>query len=150
MPPTIDVLIESRLDRLPAAEREVLECAAVVGREFWRAAVEATAKEPGRAAVSSALMSLVRRRLIRPEASPLPGEEGFRFHHALIRDAVYSRIGDERLARLHESVARSLEGREPEPDELIGYHLEQAACVPPHRLSPRRPVVVSALPACSR
>ena len=44
-----------------------------------------------------------------------------------VRDAVYSRIGDERLARLHESVARSLEGREPEPDELIGYHLEQAA-----------------------
>ena len=129
VPPTIDVLIESRLDRLPAAEREVLECASVVGREFWRAAVEAAAKDPERAAVSAALMALVRRRLIRPDPSSLAGEEGFRFHHALIRDVAYSRIGDERRARLHESVARSLEGREPEPDELIGYHLEQAARV---------------------
>src|SRR5439155_5929449 len=39
-PPTLEALIESRLDQLPANERAVLERASVVGREFWRAAVE--------------------------------------------------------------------------------------------------------------
>src|SRR5438477_4003994 len=36
-PPTLEALIESRLDQLPASERAVLERASVVGRAFWRA-----------------------------------------------------------------------------------------------------------------
>ncbi|HEX4526261.1 MAG TPA: AAA family ATPase, partial [Gaiellaceae bacterium] len=127
VPPTIEVLIESRLDRLPSAERHVLERASVVGREFWRAAVEAASPGVEQAVVSAALMALVRRRLIHPERSPLSGEEGFRFHHTLIRDVVYAGIPTEARAALHEAVSRSLLGRGPELDELVGYHLEQAA-----------------------
>ena len=41
IPSSLDALLASRLDRLPADEREVLEHAAVVGREFTRADVEA-------------------------------------------------------------------------------------------------------------
>jgi tetratricopeptide (TPR) repeat protein len=72
-------------------------------------------------------MALVRRRLVHPERAPLPGEDGFRFHHVLIRDVVYSGIPKATRAELHESVARSLDGRGPELDELVGYHLERAA-----------------------
>ena len=37
-------------------------------------------------------MSLVRKELIRPEGAVLPGEEAFRFRHALIRDAAYEGV----------------------------------------------------------
>ena len=72
-------------------------------------------------------MSLVRRRLVRPERSALEGEDGFRFHHALIRDVAYAGIPESTRAELHESVARSLDGRHAALDELVGHHLEQAA-----------------------
>src|SRR5204862_7590071 len=39
VPPTVDALLASRLDRLDAEERAVLQRAAVVGREFWQASV---------------------------------------------------------------------------------------------------------------
>jgi DNA-binding SARP family transcriptional activator len=126
VPPTIEVLIESRLDRLPTNERQMLERASVVGREFWRAAVEAVSPEDERPGVSPALMALVRRRLIHPERSQLLGQEGFRFHHTLIRDVVYAGIPESTRAALHEGVSRSLTGRDSELDELVGYHLEQA------------------------
>jgi tetratricopeptide (TPR) repeat protein len=74
-------------------------------------------------------MALVRRRLIRAEQSPVPGEDGFRFHHALIRDVVYAGIAEIERAALHESVARLLDGLGFELGELVGYHLEQAAAL---------------------
>ena len=41
VPPTLEALLASRLDALTRDERDLLERAAIVGREFWRAAVEA-------------------------------------------------------------------------------------------------------------
>ena len=35
IPATINALLSARLDRLDADEREVIQCAAVVGKEFW-------------------------------------------------------------------------------------------------------------------
>ena len=60
-----------------------------------------------------------------PPCSSFPGEDGFRFRHALIRDAAYAGIPKRTRADLHERFAGWLElhgGR----DELLGYHLEQA------------------------
>jgi DNA-binding SARP family transcriptional activator len=126
-PPALEALIATRLDALPASERAALERAAVVGRSFWRAAVEDATPPEERDAVGGALMSLVRKRLVHPERSVLAGEDGFRFHHALIRDVAYSGIPASRRADLHESVAGSLDGRHPALDELVGYHLEEAS-----------------------
>jgi DNA-binding SARP family transcriptional activator len=127
LPPTLEVLIASRVDRLPDEERAVLERAAVAGRHFWRSTVEATSPDEERAGVGVALMALVRRRLVLPERASAPGEDGFRFQHALIRDAVYAGVPEASRAELHESVARALDDRGSELDEAIGYHLEQAA-----------------------
>jgi tetratricopeptide (TPR) repeat protein len=125
-PPTLEALIESRLDQLPAIERVVLERAAVVGREFWRAVVEAASPLGERDAVGVALMALARRRLVHPDRAALPGEDGFRFHHGLIRDVAYAAIGADDRAQLHELSGHSLASAHPELDELIGYHLERA------------------------
>ena len=45
LPPTLDVLIRSRADRLSGEERVVLEYASVAGRHFWRSTVEAAFDE---------------------------------------------------------------------------------------------------------
>jgi tetratricopeptide (TPR) repeat protein len=76
-------------------------------------------------------MALVRRRLVHPEQATAGGEDGFRFHHALIRDSVYAGIDDTARARSHEVVARVIDARSGDVDELVGYHLEQASRVDP-------------------
>src|SRR2546421_280980 len=113
--------------RSGATERAALERASVAGRAFWRGAVDDATPPEEREAVGTALIALVRRRLVLPERSELEGEDGFRFHHALIRDVAYSGIPPATRADLHESVARSLDGRHRALDELVGHHLEEAA-----------------------
>src|SRR5438552_3992355 len=77
-------------DRLRAAERHALERAAVSGREFWPGAVAAL--DGGDEALGPTLLGLVRRDLVETAASSIPGAGGFRFRHALIRDAAYDGI----------------------------------------------------------
>ena len=74
---------------------------------------------------ATALLALVRRRLVRPDA--VRGrEDAFLFDHALIRDATYAAVAKTERARLHEQLARWLD-RRGELDEIVGYHLEQSA-----------------------
>ena len=53
------------------------------------------------------------------------GDDALRFHHVLVRDVAYAAITKERRADLHERHGAWLE-RANEPDELVGYHAEQA------------------------
>jgi DNA-binding SARP family transcriptional activator len=126
IPLSLDALLASRLDRLDPDERAVLERAAVAGREFTRAAVEALWETEETGAVSRSLMAFARRRLVRPDRSAVAGDDAFRFDHVLIRDAAYAAITKGERARLHEQLARWLDER-GELDEVVGHHLEQAA-----------------------
>ena len=126
LPPTIQALLAARLDRLLPLERAVLERAAVVGKEFWPGAVAELSTEEERSEIGSVLLTLVRKELVRPEPSQFPGEDGFRFRHALIRDAAYGAIPKRVRADLHENFVGWLE-RHGGEEELVGYHLEQAA-----------------------
>jgi tetratricopeptide (TPR) repeat protein len=122
VPPSVEALLASRLDRLPEDERGVLERAAVVGREFWRGAVVALSEQD----VAAPLAALAGRGLVEPTTSTLTGEEALSFHHVLIRDVAYGTVTKERRSILHERVGAWLTEREPGWDEIIGYHLEQA------------------------
>jgi class 3 adenylate cyclase/tetratricopeptide (TPR) repeat protein len=122
VPSTIQALLASRLDTLSTEERDVLECASVVGLEFeWDALAQLAAD--GHRPPGSLLFGLVRKELIRPHEAI---GDTFWFRHMLVRDAAYERISKERRADLHERVADWLEGRGGEFDEIVGYHLEQA------------------------
>jgi class 3 adenylate cyclase/tetratricopeptide (TPR) repeat protein len=123
LPPTIQALLAARLDRLDPLEREVLQRAAVVGKEFWPGAVAAL--DDGDDALGATLLGLVRRELVEPAVSSIPGQDGFRFRHALIRDAAYAGIPKRTRAELHERFAGWV-GLHDGRDELVGYHLEQA------------------------
>jgi predicted ATPase len=128
VPPTIQALLAARLDQLASDERSVLECGAVEGRTFHRDAVRALLQDgsnlPGK------LVMLVRKELVRPARAQLAGDEAYRFRHLLIRDAAYDALPKAVRAELHERFAGWLEERGAELvelDEVVGYHLEQAA-----------------------
>ncbi|HET9437891.1 MAG TPA: adenylate/guanylate cyclase domain-containing protein [Gaiellaceae bacterium] len=127
VPPTIHAVLQARIDSLDATLRLVLERAAVEGEIFHRDAVAALASDDG---LDGHLAMLVRKELIRPEQSLLPGLDAYRFRHLLIRDAAYGAMPKTVRASLHARLAdwleRSVSGAALELDEILGYHLEQA------------------------
>jgi class 3 adenylate cyclase len=128
IPPTLQALLAARIDRLGDQERAAAQRGSVEGRLFHRGAVSALLPEPDRAEVGAHLLSLVRKELIRPDRATLPGDDAFRFGHILIRDAAYEAIPKRQRAALHERFADWLEARlgDDAPNEVVGYHLEQA------------------------
>jgi DNA-binding SARP family transcriptional activator/ATP/maltotriose-dependent transcriptional regulator MalT len=130
VPPTIKAVLAARLDRLPAHERAALEAASVIGKEFWRSAVVELSPDAVGATVAHDLDALVRRELIWPHRSLFQGDDAFRFHHILLREAAYESVPKERRAELHERAADWLEraagARLREFEESVGHHLAQA------------------------
>jgi class 3 adenylate cyclase len=124
VPPSVEALLASRLDRLDPEERGVLERAAVAGREFARAAVFHLTPPDEVAGADGRLRGLVRRGLIHSVRTER--EDGFRFHHVLIRDVAYAGITKESRGDLHERFGAWLEQRGDDFEEIVGYHLEQA------------------------
>jgi class 3 adenylate cyclase len=123
VPPTVEALLGGRLELLDAGERALLERAAVAGRDFSRGALLTLSPPEELAGLDSRLTALVRRGLV----GALRGgdDDTYRFQHVLVRDVVYAGITKEARADLHERCGSWLEQRAG-PDELVGYHLEQA------------------------
>ena len=114
-------VLHARLDRLDPDERAVLERASVIGRSFPLDAVLEIMPPAEREQAQASVFGLVRRGLIRPDVR-IPGD-GFRFQHALIREAVYEAMPKALRADLHETVAAQLDG-DASP-AAVGYHLER-------------------------
>jgi class 3 adenylate cyclase len=129
IPPTIQALLAARLERLGPGERGVVDAAAVVGKDFWRGAVEDLLPVEARESVGTHLLTLTRKQILRPSTSAFEDESGFRFEHILIQDAAYRAISKERRAHLHERFAAWLERtagpRVGEYEEILAFHLEQ-------------------------
>ena len=127
VPPTLRALLAARIDQLETAERGVLERGAIEGEVFHRSAVQALSSTDS--PVTPRLASLVRKELIRPDPPLLPGEDGFRLRHLLIRDAAYDALPTAVRADFHMGLAHWLDEHGAaliELDEVVGYHLEQA------------------------
>jgi tetratricopeptide (TPR) repeat protein len=128
VPATLRALLAARLDQLDEPERRILERGAVEGELFHRGTVQALA--PEETEVTPRLAALVRRDLVRPDRPMLPSEDAYRFRHLLIRDAAYDALPKATRADLHRRFADWLEEHGQslvELDEIVGYHLEQAA-----------------------
>jgi class 3 adenylate cyclase/tetratricopeptide (TPR) repeat protein len=127
LPASVQALLQARLDQLARTERAVVDRGAVEGEIFHRGAVAAMA-EP--AEIEPDLQSLVRKDMIHPATAMLAGDRAFRFRHLLIRDAAYDSLPKELRADLHERFAAWLDEHGAdltELDEVLGYHLEEAA-----------------------
>lgn len=116
LPRSIQVLLTARLEALPPSEGEVVGVAAVAGREFPVAAVEALTGRP----IPTELDHLIQRELIEPT---VPGR--CQFGHALLHEAAYGLISKQRRSELHTQLARWLDERGSD-DALVGDHLERA------------------------
>ena len=125
VPPTLQGLLLSRVDRLPAGARRLLQEAAVLGTEFEENFLRAIATDA--AADLTALDSLVGADLLRPVHH---GREAgrYRFTHALVHETVYQNLLISRRSELHERVGCALEsiaGSQPErlsDLEALGHH----------------------------
>jgi class 3 adenylate cyclase/tetratricopeptide (TPR) repeat protein/DNA-binding winged helix-turn-helix (wHTH) protein len=127
IPASVHALLAARIDRLPEREKAVLQCAAVIGREF---------SEPllGRVSrlteddLASSLTKLARAELIY-ERTLYPDAE-YAFKHPLTQEVAYRSQLRERRARTHVAAAGALEALHPDAlDELaplISNHWEEA------------------------
>jgi tetratricopeptide (TPR) repeat protein len=98
LPPTLQRILQVRLDRLSASERVVIYRASVLGRVFWDQAV-AHLGEPssvgadGVPDMNAALASLRQKELIfRHESSAFTGTVEYAFKHDLLRSAAYENL----------------------------------------------------------
>jgi class 3 adenylate cyclase/tetratricopeptide (TPR) repeat protein len=127
VPPTIQALLQARIDSLDGDVRTIMERGSVEGEVFHRGAVAELSPDTVRGDVGSHLTTLVRKELIRSTTPTFPDDEGFRFRHLLIRDAAYESLPKATRAELHERFADWLSTHAlVEGDEIVGYHLEQA------------------------
>ena len=116
LPTTIRGLVAARLDALPAEEREVILDASIVGRLFWRGALERIARDPD--CLGAALAGLERRDLVNRDAvSRIEGDEQWSFKHVLIRDVAYDLQPRARRREGHRHIAEFIEASTPEVGE---------------------------------
>ncbi len=127
LPATVQAVLAARIDRLPEREKEVLQTAAVIGKEVPEAILRQVSAVTGDE-LAAALRTLIAADFLY-EAALYPEAE-YTFKHPLTQEVAYhSQLGDRR-ARLHGSVARAMQAVYPDKlDEraaLIAHHLEQA------------------------
>ena len=116
LPTSIRGILAARLDALPAAERALLLDAAVVGKTFWRGALERIGG--GADGLSELLGALERRDLIvRETVSAIEGEQQFGFKHVLIRDVAYELLPRADRRERHARVAEFFEASTAEVGE---------------------------------
>ncbi len=131
VPPTIQALLEARLDNLARADRAAVEPAAVIGLEFARPALEALAPDAVRSAIGEHLSTLSRKHFIRL-VDATKADSIYRFHNHLVRETVYNGLLKRARANLHVGFVRWADrvnadrDRALEFQEILGYHLEQA------------------------
>jgi class 3 adenylate cyclase/tetratricopeptide (TPR) repeat protein len=127
IPDTLQALIAARIDRLPVAQRSLLQRAAAMGRIFMVGALERLS--PDIEDVEVVLQELLIRDLVVREArSSISGERAFKFKHVLIREVAYAGLAKSARADLHQDFAGWLGERAG--DELLeirAFHLDQAS-----------------------
>ncbi len=107
LPNSIRGLLAARLDALPPNERSLLLDAAVVGKTFWRGALEAMGDGEE---LAELLAALERRDLVRRDTvSGFEGDQQYSFTHVLIRDAAYDLLPRARRRERHAQVAQFFE-----------------------------------------
>ena len=128
LPTTLHTLIAARLDALPAAERRLVQDAAVFGQAFTSDALRALVQALGEDIdVDPGLVSLVRKEIFAVESDPRSPERGqYRFVQALVRAVAYETLARrDRKARHLAVVERLADDPEAEsiPSVLASHYL---------------------------
>ena len=126
VPETLQGLVLSRCDQLPATARHFLQLAAVLGRLFQPTLVERMAAAPLDSAAT--LRPLIEKNFIYQERA-FPAPE-YSFHHVLVRDAIYQALPASRRQGYHRRAGEALEQHYADNlapyIEALAYHYDQA------------------------
>ena len=115
IPPTVQAVLAARIDRLPAAEKELLQTLAVIGKDLALNVIEAVAGQSDER-LEPMLTDLQLCEFIYEQPS-LGGTE-YTFKHALTQEVAYHSLLAERRRALHERTARAIE-------KLYSHQLEE-------------------------
>jgi ABC-type oligopeptide transport system substrate-binding subunit/class 3 adenylate cyclase len=135
VPESLTGVLQARLDRLPLAQRTILQQASVVGRLFWDRAVahigETTSEGMGETEVVNGLTALRDREMVfRKETSAFAGAGEYIFKHAVLREITYASVLKRLRKAYHSLVADWLVEeageRASEMTGLIADHLQAA------------------------
>ena len=129
VPETLHALIAARLDSIGAAERQLLQDAAVLGKSFTAAGLRAiTTLQPD--AVEPCLASLVNKDLLSIQSDPRSPERGqYVFVQDLVRSVAYGTLARRDRKARHLAAAAYLESSwsdEEEVAEVVASHLVEA------------------------
>ena len=106
IPPTVQAMLASRIDRLRPGEKDLLQTLAVVGREFalglLRAVVSKSDEELERMLHNLQLNEFI-------YEQPAVGDVEYTFKHALTHDVAYNSVLIERRKLLHEQIGGAIE-----------------------------------------
>jgi class 3 adenylate cyclase/tetratricopeptide (TPR) repeat protein len=106
IPATVQGMLASRIDRLPAAQKQLLQTLAVIGTEFSLKLASQVASKPEEEVISM-LSHLEQREFIYERMAA--GDIEYTFKHALSHDVAYNSVLVERRKVLHESVGDAIE-----------------------------------------
>lgn len=119
IPDTVRQVINSRLQGLHPNTRQMLEAGAVIGQVFELESALMTAGR-GEMEVLDGLDELVERQFL----EEIPA--GYKFSHAILREAVYAGLSRWRRNRLHRRAGKALEKLHPDETSALAWHYEQA------------------------
>ena len=106
IPPTVQAILAARIDRLPSAEKDLLQALAVMGKEFQLSLVrKVSAKSDDE--LNRMLETLQLAEFIYEQ--PAVGDVEYSFKHALTQDVAYNSVLIERRKSLHERIGAALE-----------------------------------------
>ncbi len=127
IPPTIQGVIASRIDRLPKEDKSLLQLASVVGPRISPALLAAVTGMPA-AQLQSRLWSLEILDFLVESQWPAAAE--YEFAHDLIREVAYDSILRPQREELHRRILTAMEaisqGREQEVAEALCHHAVQS------------------------
>ena len=123
IPPTVQAVLASRIDRLPPREKDLLNTLAVIGKEFRFELVRQIAGKPDDE-LQRTLTNLQAAEFIYEQ--PAFPDVAYVFKHALSQQVAYGSALQEHRKVLHQRVARALEAQFPETaetePELVAHH----------------------------
>ncbi len=119
LPDSIYEAIRSRLNRLSAQARQILETGAVIGHQFSLDLIWVTSGRQ-ESEVIKAIETLLARQII------IEHDSKYRFSHELFQTVVYRDLSYGRRRLLHRRAGESLEKLRPDDTAALAWHFERA------------------------
>jgi serine/threonine protein kinase/CheY-like chemotaxis protein/predicted ATPase len=127
IPASLQDLLMARLDRMEG-DREVIQLAAALGREFSHELLAAVASDMDESTLLGEIDKLVQAEILYQKGRPPRCQ--YIFKHALLVDAAYNSLVKDKRQQFHRRIAEVLEARFPHiadaQPELVAHHFAEA------------------------